>query len=92
MPAKQKSLVIVESPTKAKTISRFLGNKFFVESSYGHVRDLPKSRIGIDFENDFAPHYIIPMKAKANVKKLKELAKKSAKIIQNPYFQASVKK
>src|SRR3990167_4908821 len=81
MVAKQKSLVIVESPTKAKTISRFLGNKFFVESSYGHVRDLPKSRIGIDFEHDFAPHYIIPMKAKANVKKLKELAKKSAKII-----------
>ena len=81
MKAKEKNLVIVESPTKAKTISRFLGNTFVVESSYGHVRDLPKSKIGIDFEHDFLPHYIVPQKAKANVKKLKELAKKSAKII-----------
>ncbi|MBI2097125.1 MAG: type I DNA topoisomerase [Candidatus Sungbacteria bacterium] len=78
---KQKNLVIVESPTKARTISRFLGKDFIVESSYGHVRDLPKSKIGIDFENNFTPSYIVPQKAKANVKKLKELAKKTAKII-----------
>ncbi len=78
---KEKNLVIVESPTKARTISRFLGPTYIVESSYGHVRDLPKSKIGIDFENNFAPHYIVPQKAKANVKKLKALAGKAAKII-----------
>ena len=78
---KQKQLVIVESPTKARTISRFLGPTYIVESSYGHVRDLPKSKIGIDFEHNFEPHYIVPQKAKANVKKLKGLATKAAKII-----------
>lgn len=77
----KKQLVIVESPTKARTISGFLGSDFQIESSYGHVRDLPKSKIGIDFENNFEPHYIVPMKAKANVKKLKEIAKKAKKII-----------
>src|SRR3989344_8884898 len=79
--AKEKNLVIVESPTKARTISGFLGSNFVIESSYGHVRDLPKSKIGIDFENNFEPHYIVPQKAKANVKKLKEEAKKAGKII-----------
>ncbi len=74
-------LVIVESPTKAKTIGRFLGRGFTVESSYGHVRDLPKSKIGIDTDGNFEPHYIIPIKAKATVKKLKTLAKKSDTII-----------
>src|SRR3990167_3998879 len=78
---KQKNLVIVESPTKARTITRFLGSTYIVESSYGHVRDLPKSKIGVDFENNFAPHYIVPQKAKANVKKLKEIAQKAVKII-----------
>ncbi|MBI2054786.1 MAG: type I DNA topoisomerase [Candidatus Sungbacteria bacterium] len=78
---KEKSLVIVESPTKARTISGFLGSNFVIESSYGHVRDLPKSKIGIDFENNFEPKYIVPQKAKANVKKLKELAKKAKNII-----------
>ena len=78
---KQKNLVIVESPTKARTITRFLGSTYIVESSYGHVRDLPKSKIGVDFENNFTPHYIVPQKAKANVKKLKEIAQKAAKII-----------
>lgn len=77
----QKNLVIVESPTKARTISGFLDKTYVIESSYGHIRDLPKSKIGIDFENNFAPHYIIPVKAKANVKKLKELAAKASKII-----------
>lgn len=81
MAREKKKLVIVESPTKARTISGFLGSGFLVESSYGHVRDLPKSKIGIDFENNFEPHYIIPQKAKAQVKKLKEAAKKAEKII-----------
>jgi len=53
-----KNLVIVESPAKAKTIKRFLGNKFKVEASMGHVRDLPKSQMGVDIENDFEPKYI----------------------------------
>lgn len=76
-----KSLVIVESPTKAKTISRFLGNDFVIESSYGHVRDLPKKELGIDTENDFKPKYVIPEKAKKNLTKLKKLSEKSDDII-----------
>ena len=53
-----KTLVIVESPAKAKTIAKFLGTKYFVKASNGHIRDLPKSKIGIDIENDFEPQYI----------------------------------
>jgi len=74
-------LVIVESPTKAKTISRFLGKDFVIESSYGHVRDLPKSQLGVDVENNFAPKYIIPLKARKNVSALKQKAVKAEKII-----------
>ena len=69
-------LVIVESPTKAKTIQKFLGNDFKIKSSFGHVRDLPKSRLGIDVEKNFEPEYIIPTKAK---KLVSELKKESAK-------------
>lgn len=76
-----KSLVIVESPTKAKTISRFLGRDFVVESSFGHIRDLPTSTLGIDVEHDFTPKYVTPKKASSRVKILKELAKKSDRII-----------
>src|SRR3989344_8052610 len=74
-------LVIVESPTKAKTISRFLGKDFVIESSYGHVRDLPKSQLGVDVENNFTPKYIIPLKARKNVNALKQKAAKAEKII-----------
>jgi len=73
-------LVIVESPTKAKTISRFLGKGYSIESSYGHVRDLPKSKMGIDIEHGFIPQYVIPRKAQKNVTKLKKLAGKSEEI------------
>ena len=66
-------LVIVESPTKAKTISKFLGKDYAIESSYGHIRDLPKSKLGIDTENDFEPHYIVPLKAKPVLKNLKAI-------------------
>src|SRR3990167_8232913 len=76
-----KNLVIVESPTKARTISRFLGSDFIVESSYGHVRDLPKSDLGIDVEKNFEPRYIIPLKSRKNVNKLKKEAKTAKKII-----------
>lgn len=72
-----KALVIVESPTKAKTISKFLGKGFEVLSSFGHVRDLPKSQIGVDTENDFEPQYIVPTKAKKTVADLKKAAKKA---------------
>ncbi|MCL4367464.1 type I DNA topoisomerase [Patescibacteria group bacterium] len=54
------NLVIVESPTKARTLSRFLGSKYEIQASMGHVRDLPKSDLGIDVEHNFEPHYIIP--------------------------------
>ncbi len=77
-----KTLVIVESPTKAKTISRFLGSDYTVESSFGHVRDLPKSKMGIDLEHGtFEPHYLVSKDKAAHVKKLKELAAKAKDII-----------
>ncbi len=53
-----KTLIIVESPTKAKTIGKYLGANYVVMSSMGHVRDLPKSTLGVDVENKFEPHYI----------------------------------
>ena len=71
-----KSLVIVESPTKARTIQKFLGNDYIIKSSFGHVRDLPKRELGVDVENGFKPKYIIPTKAK---KVVAELKKESAK-------------
>ncbi len=76
-----KDLIIVESPTKAKTISKFLGGNYEVEASFGHVRDLPKSRISIDIENDFAPQYAIAPKAKEIITKLKKMAKSAPSII-----------
>ena len=75
------NLIIVESPTKAKTIKRFLGSGFKIESSFGHVRDLPKSKLGVDVGDNFTPEYIIPAKARKNIKTLKELAKNADKII-----------
>ncbi|MDO8504708.1 MAG: type I DNA topoisomerase [Candidatus Liptonbacteria bacterium] len=78
---KLKKLVIVESPTKARTIGAFLGSEYIVESSFGHVRDLPKSKLGIDIENDFAPQYIVPKKNQAHVAELKKLADKASEVI-----------
>lgn len=76
-----KPLIIVESPTKAKTISRFLGGEYIVKASMGHVRDLPKSKISIDVKNNFEPVYIIPPKAKETVAELKKDAKGAPSII-----------
>ena len=76
-----KKLIIVESPTKAKTISRFLGKEYFVESSFGHLRDLPKKKMGIDIENDFQPEYEVNEKSKKRANELKRLAKKADEII-----------
>lgn len=72
-----KNLVIVESPAKAKTIERFLGKDYQVESSFGHIADLPSKELGVDVENDFKPKYIVDKEKKAVVKKLKDLAKKA---------------
>ncbi len=72
MKNKNNHLVIVESPTKAKTIEAFLGEGFKVLSSYGHVRDLPKSSLGIEPENDFKIKYVVPIKARKNVNLLKK--------------------
>ena len=72
-----KNLVIVESPAKAKTIEKFLGKDYQVESSYGHIADLPSKEIGVDIENNFKPKYEVSADKKAVVKKLKDLAKKA---------------
>ncbi|GAA6765953.1 hypothetical protein AAFH68_18920 [Flavobacterium sp. CGRL1] len=70
-----KNLVIVESPAKAKTIEKFLGSDFQVESSYGHIADLPSKEIGVDVENGFKPKYEVSPDKKALVTKLKSLSK-----------------
>jgi len=75
-----KNLVIVESPAKAKTIEKFLGKDFKVESSFGHIADLPSKELGVDVDNNFEPKYIVDADKKALVKKLKELAKKAETI------------
>lgn len=80
MATAKKNLVIVESPSKAKTIGKFLGSRYKVVASVGHVRDLPKSKLGIDIENDFEPQYI-SIRGKGDViKELKKEAKNAAKI------------
>lgn len=76
-----KPLIIVESPTKARTIGKFLGGAYTVKASMGHVRDLPKSKISIDVKNNFEPVYIIPPKAKDIVAELKKDAKGAPSII-----------
>ncbi|MBR4694796.1 MAG: DNA topoisomerase I, partial [Selenomonadaceae bacterium] len=76
----KKSLVVVESPAKAKTIEKYLGRKFMVRASMGHLRDLPKSQFGIDVEHDFAPKYI-NIRGKGDlIRALKKDAKNADKI------------
>lgn len=78
--AAKKTLVIVESPSKAKTIGKFLGGHYKVMASVGHVRDLPKSKLGIDVENDFEPQYI-SIRGKGDIiKELKREAKNATKV------------
>ena len=72
-----KNLVIVESPAKAKTIEKFLGEKFKVVSSYGHISDLPAKELGVDVEGDFSPNYIVTDDKKKVVRELKSLVKKA---------------
>ncbi|MFZ1043929.1 MAG: type I DNA topoisomerase [Anaerolineales bacterium] len=73
-------LVIVESPAKAKTVGRFLGKGYTVKASVGHVRDLLKSQLSVDVENNFTPKYRVPNEKKEVVKELKQLAKKSEEV------------
>ncbi len=73
-------LVIVESPAKAKTVGRFLGKGYTVRASVGHVRDLLRSQLSVDVENDFTPKYRVPNEKKAVVKELKQLAKEHSEI------------
>ena len=75
-----KNLLIVESPAKAKTIERILGDDFEVKSCYGHIRDLEKEDMGIDINNNYKPRYIVPEDKKKVVKELKSLAKKSDEV------------
>lgn len=74
-------LVIVESPTKSRTIQQFLSGDYIVRSSFGHIRDLPKSELGIDLSHDFEPHYVIPKKARPHVAELKKELKKAHSVI-----------
>ena len=72
-----KNLVIVESPAKAKTIEKFLGSDYKVESSFGHIADLPSKELGVDVDGNFEPKYVVSSDKKKVVKKLKDLAKKA---------------
>src|SRR3990167_7401169 len=72
-----KNLVVVESPAKARTIEKILGKGYTVEASFGHVRDLPQSKLGVDVEHDFEPQYITPTKSRKTITKLKDLFSKA---------------
>lgn len=76
----EKSLVIVESPAKAKTIGKFLGNKYSVVASVGHIRDLLKSQLSVDVENNFEPKYRVPNEKKALVREISAMAAQSEKV------------
>lgn len=75
-----KTLVIVESPAKAKSISKFLGSRYTVKASMGHLRDLPKSQLGVDLENDFEPKYIAIRGRGDLIKDLRAAAKGADKV------------
>ena len=84
MAATKKTLVIVESPTKAKTIGKYLGSRYKVIACNGHVRDLPKSKLGVDVENDFEPGYITIRGKGKDIKEIKKEAKKASKVYLAP--------
>lgn len=75
-----KNLLIVESPAKAKTIEKYLGEGFTVQASYGHIRDLPKGGMAVDIENDFQPQYVVSDDKTEVVKRLKKMAKDSQEV------------
>jgi len=76
-----KTLVVVESPTKAKTLERYLGPEYTVRASYGHIRDLPKSKLGVDTEREFEPEYVIPEDSEKHVRALRAAHKKAEDLV-----------
>jgi len=76
----KKNLVIVESPAKARTLSKLLGQNYSLKASMGHVRDLPKSQLGVDVDQGFAPKYVVPREKKKVVDELKEAAKTASTV------------
>ncbi|OGM18590.1 DNA topoisomerase I [Candidatus Woesebacteria bacterium RIFCSPHIGHO2_01_FULL_38_10] len=74
------NLIIVESPTKARTLSRFLGKDYSLEATYGHIKDLPKSTLGVDVEHNFKPEHVVVEKREKEIKRLREQATKADKI------------
>jgi DNA topoisomerase-1 len=76
-----KTLVIVESPTKAKTLERYLGRDYTVRASYGHIRDLPKSKLGVDPEQGFEPEYVVPDSSEKAVRELRAAQKRSDDLV-----------
>ena len=76
MSTKKKNLVIVESPAKARTLGRILGSSYTLKASLGHVRDLPRSKLGVDIENGFLPAYVVPRAKSKITRELREAAKK----------------
>lgn len=80
MPKKTGNVVIVESPTKGRTIERFLGPDFLVLASFGHVRDLPQKEFGVDVDQDFKPKYVIPPKSRKTISMLKKAIGEAEKI------------
>jgi DNA topoisomerase-1 len=78
--SRDRELVIVESPAKARTLSGILGSGYEVTASVGHVRDLPKSKLGVDVDNEFEPHYIVPREKKEVVQKIKDAAERASTV------------
>lgn len=76
-----KDVILVESPTKARTLTRFLSGKYTIVASMGHIRDLPKSKLGVDIENNFEPQYIVPKDKQKTVKSLKDTVNGASRII-----------
>ncbi len=86
-----KALVVVESPAKAKTINKYLGRNYKVVASMGHVRDLPKSKLGVDIEEGFEPSYEVIASRKKVLKDLKDAAKDATKSSSRPTLTAKAK-
>ena len=76
-----KTLVVVESPAKAKTIEKYLGRDYMVRASYGHIRDLPKSKLGVDTEHGFTVEYVVPDKSTDHVAALRKAMKSSEGLV-----------
>ena len=79
-----KPLIIVESPAKARTITKFLGKDFVVKASVGHIKDLPKTKLGVDIENGFEPHYISIRGKGKIINELKKASRKAEEIYLAP--------